>query len=756
MRRILRATTLLLIGIATAALGSVATAEAQQPVTPTTISAPQQPVERRTMLAVRMEDGESITLDGRIDEAVWKRTVPATNFMQLDPNNGQPATEPTEVRIAYTSKALYMGVTCFDSEPEKFRGFQRRRDEYLLSDDRFMFTIDTFMDGRTAYFFEMNPSGLMGDALMNMGVMNRQWDGIWNARARRSEIGWTVEIEIPFSTLNFNPNAESWGINFRRSVQHKNEDSLWMGWLRNQGLMRMANAGLLLGIRNVSQTRGVELRPYVLGTALSSPGRGNATVQNDAQAGLDVSYDPTPVLRSKLTINTDFAQTEVDQRLTNLTRFPLFFPEKRAFFLDGSGFFDFVSTNAASGPAGLRGDATIVPYFTRRIGLDAAGNPQTIKVGGRLTGQIGKQDVGLMYVRTGSEEAARGEDFTVARVKRRIFQQSYVGVLYTGRNTRGADVLMRHTIGADFQLATSTFRGRQNLNFTGFFLRTAGLRTRKNSAYGLSVEYPNDPWSAALVYREVQDNYHPEVGFTLRSGYRRINPSLEYSYRPRQHRYVRRLAFGAQADLYLDNENNSFLTREWNVTLARLETHSQDSFEFRILPKTYELLERNFSIAPGIVLPIGNEYTYSRYRLQMRTAGRRVIVMKPALEWGKFYSGDRRTVSIDLTLNARPGVIMYFSGEWNRVRLAEGHFNTRLYRLTPEVQLSPWISLVNTVQYDSVSNVLGSQSRFRWIIKPGNDLYIVYTRNWLDDPILNRFVTLDWQAASKVIYTHRF
>ena len=282
------------------------------------------------------------------------------------------------------------------------------------------------------------------------------------------------------------------------------------------------------------------------------------------------------------------------------------------------------------------------------------------------------------------------------------------------------------------------------------------MRTRKNSAYGLTVEYPNDPWSAALVYREVQDNYHPEVGFTLRSGYRRINPSLEYSYRPRQHRYVRRLAFGAQADLYLDNENNSFLTREWNVTLARLETHSQDSFEFRILPKTYELLERNFSIAPGIVLPIGNEYTYSRYRLQMRTAGRRVIVMKPALEWGKFYSGDRRTVSIDLTLNARPGVIMYFSGEWNRVRLAEGHFNTRLYRLTPEVQLSPWISLVNTVQYDSVSNVLGSQSRFRWIIKPGNDLYIVYTRNWLDDPILNRFVTLDWQAASKVIYTHRF
>ena len=229
---------------------------------------------QRTVAATRLPDVSMVTLDGRLDEAFWSTLTPAADFIQIDPANGRPATERTEVRIAYDNDAFYMGVTCFDSEPDKLIGFQRRRDQGLGSDDRFMWIIDTFLDGRTGYFFEMNPSGLIADSLLGINGENRQWDGIWNGKARRSEIGWTLEIEIPFRTLNFNPNSDTWGINFQRTVRRKNEESIWNGWARNQGLRRMNNAGLVSGISNVSQGRGLDIKPYGLLVSQASPGRG--------------------------------------------------------------------------------------------------------------------------------------------------------------------------------------------------------------------------------------------------------------------------------------------------------------------------------------------------------------------------------------------------------------------------------------------------------------------------------------------------
>ena len=355
--------------------------------------------DRRSVTAFRMADGETIELDGRLDEAVWASAIPATNFIQVDPANGEPATEQTEVRIAFDSDTFYMGVTAHDSEPDKLLGFQRRRDEGLGSDDRFMWIIDTFLDGRTGYFFEMNPSGLIADALLGINGQNRQWDGIWNGRARRSEIGWTLEIEIPFRTLNFDPNNDTRGINFQRTVRRKNEESIWNGWARNQGLRRMNNASMVTGIRDVSQGHGLDIKPYGLFTSEASPGRGSSATNLDASAGLDLFYNPTPILRINLTINTDFAQTEVDQRQVNLTRFSLFFPEQRAFFLDGAIFFDFASGNGQNNFN--FGNDRILPFHSRRIGLSADRAPQKIDFGTKITGQMGGQDVGILHVRTG-------------------------------------------------------------------------------------------------------------------------------------------------------------------------------------------------------------------------------------------------------------------------------------------------------------------------------------------------------------------
>ena len=730
-------------------LVSVSTPVAAKPQAPSPASGSPQADngERRTLRAVRLQADERIVLDGALDEAPWSRAVPARDFIQQDPDNGKPATERTEVRILFTGTALYMGVTAYDSAPDEWLGYHRRRDDFLQSDDRFMWNIDTFNNQQTGYFFEMNPSGLMGDALRGANFNNRQWDGIWTGKALRSGIGWTLEIEIPFSTLNFDPEAEAWGINFQRTVRRKNEESVWSGWLRNQGLNRLSNAGRLVGLEDIAEARGVDVKPYLLGTSDAAPGRGSSRTVNDVDVGADIFYNPTPGVRTNLTINTDFAQTEVDQRLTNLERFPQFFPEKRDFFLDGATFFDFQSSAAS--------DNSLLPFFTRRIGLNQ-GVPQPIRAGGKLAGQFGSTDVGAMYVRTGRDENAIGENFLVLRGKRRMLRQSYVGALYTGRHVPDAGVDARHTIGADFLLATSTFRGGENIGLGGFFLNTTSPQlTGPSHAYGLRLDYPNDPWSGSLLYREIQADYDAAVGFTPRTGFRRLNPELFYTSRPSGHPLIRSVQYGASSNLLYSTIDNGLLNREFDITLANVNTHRQDSFQVHALP-TFERLEKNFAISRGITLPVGSEYSWTRYRLQATTAPRRVVALNQIYELGGFYNGTRLRVATDLNLRVRPGVIIYTSAEWNRVELTEGRFETRLFRIIPELQFSPWVSWVNNLQYDTQSALLGWQSRFRWIVKPGSDLYLVYTQNWVDDPLQNRLQPLDRKAASKVLYTHRF
>ena len=475
----------------------------------------QQPVQAngagpRTMVAARLAAEERIVLDGRFDEPVWQRAIPAADFVQVDPQNGQPATEKTEVRIAFGADALYMAVTCFDSEPERWSAYQRKRDEFLGSDDKFRWTIDTFLDGRSGYFFETNPLGVLSDALMGVNGQNRAWDGIWNLRARRSEIGWTLEIEIPFRTLNFDPNNDTWGINFDRTVIRKNETTIWSGWARNQGIQRMTNAGRVTGIREVTQGRGLDIKPYGLFESQASPGRGRSGMDRDANAGVDLFYNPTPSIRANLTVNTDFAQTEVDQRQVNLTRFSLFFPERRDFFLDGATFFDFSS-------AGGNNNDQVIPFFSRRIGLGADATPQKIDYGTKLTGQAGGQDVGLLHVRTGEDNGFASEDFTVARVKRRLLRRSYIGGLYTRRDARLPGAGAAHTAGLDALLATSSFLGDQNLEGSGWALFNSEPGVPGgNAAFGASLRYPNDLWNAKLEATEVQEHFNPSMGFISR------------------------------------------------------------------------------------------------------------------------------------------------------------------------------------------------------------------------------------------------
>ncbi len=700
---------------------------------------------RRTMTAERMRDGERITLDGVLDEPAWVRAQHGGEFVMQDPVLGGTPTERTEIRVVFNRDHLYIGATMYDSEPDKLKGNTRKRDEFLSADDRFMWTMDTFLNQQTGYFFEMNPAGLMADALMGPGGSNaREWDGIWNARVKQSDIGWVVEVDIPFRTLAFDPNAPAWGINFQRTVRRKNEELLWTGHQRNQGLRRMATAGLLLGLKDVTQGLGLELKPYASGNLADAPGRSPAVARNgEANIGGEVTYNFTPSLRGVASVNTDFAETEVDQRLVNLTRFPLFLPERRTFFLDGATFFDFANR----------------AFFSRRIGLDARGQPQRIDIGTKVTGQAGSQDVGALYVRTGDDEGALGEDFLVLRTRRRILQQSYIGGLYTGRATRGpAAPDARHTLGLDARLATRSFLGNKNLEGSAYLLyATTPTNTGQNMSFGSFVVYPNDVWEGGAGFNVVEKQFDPAVGFTPRRGFRSAFPFLFYMRRPVvRHPTVRRYGWGVGTDLITDM-NNRWVTREINVRLGRVEFHSGDNIEVNVRP-SYERLQDDFTISSGITLPAGRDYTFTRYEASINTANQRLVAVRPRVEWGGFLSGTRREMAFDIGIRPRPGVTINLTNEWNRVTLAEGRFSTRLHRAIIDTQFSPFMYLVNNVQYDSVSRGLGWQSRFRWIVQPGNDVFFIYTHNWIDDRLgpNQRFRTLDRRGAAKVVYTKRF
>ena len=721
---------------------------------------------RPEVRAHRLAEGEAIVIDGAPDEAAWQKAMPATDFLQRDPDNGAPATEKTEVRVLFDGDRLILGVICFDSEPTRLLGNQMQRDQPFEADDRFMFAIDPFFDGRTGYFFEINPSGAMGDGLITSptgndggfgGEMNKSWDGIWIARVRRSAIGWTAEIEIPFKTVNFDPDTDTWGANFQRTVKRKNEESLWTGWLRDEGLTRMSNAGRIGGIDGISQGIGLDLKPYLLGSAGAAPGRGVPATTGDYDIGLDVFYNLTPALKANFSVNTDFAETEVDERRTNLTRFPLFFEEKREFFLDGANFFEFPG-----------GDES--PFFSRRIGLNS-GEPQPIVYGAKLIGQASRYDIGFLQVRTSEENLIvaaaplqlKGEDFTVARVKRRFGSQSSAGMLYTRRATHESIVEPRHTAGADVTLATPNFFLGSILDSGAWYVHTSkpeviddsGTRSPagRSDSYGWHASVSRDPYEAEISFKEVQPAYDAAVGFTPRRNFRSWNPELNWAPRFENHRWLRGLQLGADADINA-NLQNHVIDRNIRITPAELEFHSGDNVEFQLFKQT-ENLDEDFEISDGVILPAGSSYDWLRYQVVYDGAEHRLLSGRVEFSFGDFWNGDRRELNLDLTIRPRPGVSVQLSSEFNDVNLPQGSFATKLYRLDARTQFSAFISLSNNVQYDSESGEAGWQLRFRWIQKPGNDLFFIWTQNWRDD-IGRGFDALDRRGVAKIVRTIRF
>jgi len=739
------------------------------------------PVAAQSTNSLRAHEADApvrIQLDGHLDEAPWAAAPTSTDFTQQDPVEGGTPSERTAVRAVVGDDALFLGVTLFYEDPSEIRAYQLRRDIGLGSDDRLMWTIDPYNDGRNAYFFETNPLGVRGDGLLSTGQgsnLNKDWDGIWDVAVRRHNDGWTAEIRIPFRTLQFDPAQTTWGFNVQRTLRVENEEILWSGFKRNQGLFRPRYAGEIRGVQAQASGLGLDVTPFGLASGTRTWSETGSSDDTVVDAGGDLSYAFTPSLRTAFTVNTDFAEVEVDQRRVNLTRFPLFFPEKRDFFLESADLFQFAPSSGQN------------PFFSRRIGL-VDGTPVPILAGGRLNGRFGNYNVGLFQVRTRAEEGVGvnggelpPEDFTAGRVVRNLGPESQLGVLYTRRATqdRGGPYALlstRHTAGTDLELGTTSLFGDKDFQFQAFFLwhndplkNPAALNGRddtlgvdaigapwhQRTTRGVRFNYPNDPWIASMSYREFGDAYDPAVGFVQRVGFRRLQPTVEYEPTLEAHPYVQELGFTVRyeylTDLAVEPQTVNLTLTPVDVELVTGDNvEAAGAYDFERLTAPFDILRDG-----SIVIPPGEYRTYT-VETEAETAGYRRFSTEAAVEYGGFWSGTQTEFEVGSTVRPLPGVNLGLDWEHNRVRLAEGNFNTHVFRFDGNVDLSPDLSVTSQLQYDNLSERLGLFTRLRWILEPGSDLFLVYTHNWQSTSLdRDRLSPQNAELALKLTYTIR-
>jgi hypothetical protein len=656
-----------------------------------------------------------LQIDGRLDESEWSAAEIADTFMQTDPSEGAPASDRTVVRVLAGSKAIVIGIVCADTDPSGIVSFSVRRDATLTSEDHVRVVLGPFLDGRSGYVFSVNPSGARYDGLINPGGEsdNPDWDGIWEAATSRTETGWTAEIWIPVQTLSFNPRLREWHFNVQRRIQRKLETDRWAFPARQYQVTQTSRAGLVVGLPEFDLGLGLMVRPAVTtGGGIPAP---SAPVDSEFQPSLDITQRVGANVVTSVTVNTDFAETEVDTRRTNLTRFPLFFPEKRTFFLEGDDIFAF----------GLGLNQDVLPYFSRRIGL-VEGQEVPILAGTKVNGRAGKTNFGTLVVGTNDKEGVTPDEavMAVGRLKQNLWRESWIGAIATA-----GDPLARNggwLAGADFTYATSHFRGNKN-----FLVGVWGLATGRDdlggdaSAIGFKVDYPNDLWDMQITAKRIGRDFDPSIGFVPRHAVYLYNGQIDNR---------TRLANGPIQQLFHEFGPSlaTDLSGHWEsyrVFLAPVNWRfrSGDRLELNANP-TGERLVEPFEIASGVVIPPGS-YHWMRYRVEVGTAQKRRLYTQLTWWLGGFYNGDLDQFIWTGAWNPTPLVTLEFSGERNVGRLASGRFTQTLVGNRLRVNISPDLSVAGYVQYDTDSDSVGVNTRLRWTFNPVGDLFVVYNHN---------------------------
>lgn len=696
-----------------------------------------------------------ITIDGALDEPVWRSASTIGGLIQRQPVPGGAPTERTEVTLLHDRDALYIGVVNYDSEPHEVIGTQMQRDANLNSDDRIEILLDTFRDQRSAFYFATNPSGALVDGLaFANGQLNTEWDAIWQVRTRRTDEGWVAEFAIPFKSLSFPAGQTVWGFNIARNIYRKLEDSRWSGARLETQFLQVSEAGQITNLQGLTQGIGLDVRPFIARRWLHFGGSGEDAFSG--KPGLDLFYNITPSLKLTATFNTDFAETEVDARQINLSRFSLLFPEKRSFFLEGAGVFSFASTGPDPAGGIPAAGADVFPFFSRQIGL-LSGQEVPLDAGVKLTGTIGRTDVGVLDVRTGDLPIVDEKNFFIGRVKRNLFQQSYIGAIFTdGHPALGQS---GQTYGADIRLATSRFLGgSRNFVVNAYGVRSVNEgRSDQDWSYGFSAHYPNDRFNAQIALREMQENFRPALGFVQRDNVQMLRVAASFNPRPRDLLNIQQMFHDVYFTRFTRLDNRQ--VESWDLYITPFDWHlkSGDSIHSILdLNPTYEQLFEPFEISPGVVLRPG-EYRFTRFRSVLSSATKRRLSGNLNVAWGNYWSGKAEQVTTAITYKLPPWFTIGLNTNQTFARLPEGHFTARIITSSMSYAASPSLAVSNLIQYDNRSRNLGWQSRVRWTLRPGNDLFFAFNQGWIQEETGNlRFRMQESKMSGKFQYSFRF
>ena len=682
---------------------------------------PQTSRERPALRAVATTEPPKI--DGSLEDPAWATANVVDRFIQQEPHEGQAATDRTEVRVLYDKGHLYIGIHAFAATPVSATEMRRDADR-LFDEDNFQVILDTFHDSRNGYMFLTTPLGAKleqqifdegeGGGRGTTSNINRNWDGVWDAAARLTSDGWTAEMAIPFSTVRFVPSdAQTWGVNFARHVRGRNETSLWSPIPKAYTMTRVSMAGELQGLTGISRGLDLRLKPFFVGGMHDvQASRTSRTTDGLHDLGLDARYGVTAGLNLDLTLNTDFAQVEVDEQQVNLTRFGLFYPEKRDFFLENSNFFT-MGTGAAFTSAQVQTDL----FFSRRIGLSDTGTPLPILGGARLAGKSGKNNVGMLDIQTDPAFGRPGDNFFVGRYSRDVFKRSRIGALFINKDTLGGDAHFNRTIGVDANLAPSA-----NIQVNTYLAKTSTPgRNGQDMAFFGRIAYRDPKWNLWLNYLDVQNNFNAEAGFVQRTGIRTTKAYFGPTPRPKKGNI--KLLEPMYVLTYITDQSNRRVGRQHHYMLGT--TLRDDSFINVIFQQTLDVLDAPFRIRPNVVIPVGS-YEMNELIMTYNTSPGRRVYERLTVSPTQFYDGTRTTVTAAAGVRASSRFSTELQFNRNDVKMPWGNFLVNLSTWRVDYTFSPRMTVRSLMQYNTSTNELSNNVRFNFIYRPGSDIYVVY------------------------------
>jgi len=688
------------------------------------------------LLASRIH--EPITLDGQLDEAAWANAdSTASSWTQVQPYPGEPFSEPTVMRVLYDDENLYVGAELYDSEPQRLTVPGIEQDYNTTDSDMFGVALDTFLDHQNAFLFAINPEGAVFDAqaFNDQQSVNRSWEGVIHVQTRRHERGWTAELAIPFSTLRYDPNLETqvWGINFSRRIRRRNEDAYWAPLPRQFRIYKMSQAGTLRGLEHLPRNRNLGLKPYLAGRSVggrAETGLPYATTQ-EADIGLDVKYGVTSQLTLDLTVNTDFSQAEVDAQQVNLTRFSLFFPEQRDFFLENEGIFAFGDNSVrnyrlGSSPRSFR------LFHSRRIGLSTNREPIPIAAGARLTGRAGAYEIGLLNMQTRRFAEFGGENFGVVRIRRNLLTSADAGLMLLSRQDSNQGN------------GSYAFGSDANFRFGNLILNSYAARAESPDVSGdphaamLQVAWRDPLWDVSTLLKQVGDGFQPDVGFVDRRGIRRVFATVGAHPQPGTRGILEFNPF-VDVDLYSD------LAWDLETRIVRpgLITTLMDGSTVTVQhDRQFERLRAATPIA-GVGVDPG-DYDFARTTVGIKTSGGRRVSGELSYEWGDFFDGDRRSTTASLLVLPSYRLSLAVDAQVNALNLGGTRFDANLYSARFRYAQNTRVFLSGSVQYDENAREVLTNLRFNWIHAPLSDVFLVLTERRDIDAhrVLDRLVSL--------------